>query len=203
MKTYISLLRGINVSVQNRIRMPELQRLYESLHLGNVVTYIQSGNVIFDCAEKESVTVARAIESKLEGSFGLSVRVLVRDTSQFQEIIENNVFVNQRKEDPEKLHVTFLAEVPGEKEVRNIPVSGWDCHVGKSTLLASTLDSMAGNNDEYMISGQEIYLFCPNGYGKTKLSNSFFEKKLKVAATTRNWKTVNALYEIANQRRVE
>jgi uncharacterized protein (DUF1697 family) len=161
--------------------MPELQKLYESLNLGSVVTYIQSGNVIFDCTEKESAMIARAIESQLERSFGLSVRVLVRDTRQFQQIIENNTFMNQRKEGLEKLHVTFLANRP-------------------SRAVLSNLTIPPGIIDEFQVSDQEVYLFCPNGYGKTKLSNSFFERKFKVAATTRNWKTVIALFELANQR---
>ena len=181
MKTYITLLRGINVSGQNRIRMPELKRLYESLNLANVVTYIQSGNVIFDCAENDPALPAKAIEVALEQSFGLSVQVLLRDKEQLQQIIDNNPYVNQRKEDPEKLHVTFLAEAPEE-------------------VALSNLSAPPSIIDEFQVANKEVYLFCPNGYGKTKLSNSFFERKLDVAATTRNWKTVNTLYEMVNQR---
>lgn len=193
MKTYISLLRGINVSGQNRIRMPELKGLYESLNLTNVVTYIQSGNVIFDCTEDDPALLAKAIEEELERSFGLSVQVLLRDNEQLQQIIDNNPFVNQRNEDAEKLHVTFLAEEPSEEGLRFLRSTGGDCFARER--LATTPDT-----DEFVINDQEIYLFCPNGYGKTKLSNSFFERKSGVAATTRNWRTVNTLYVMVNQR---
>ncbi|MFA5874155.1 MAG: DUF1697 domain-containing protein [Anaerolineales bacterium] len=189
MKTFISLLRGINVSGQNKIRMPELKRLSESLNLGNVVTYIQSGNVIFDCAEQDPAYLASSIEAEITRSFGTSVRVFLRDKNRFQQIIDSNPFSNQRNEDSEKLHVTFLSDSPSESALSNLPVP------------ADPKGSGAGNADEFLVYNKEIYLFCPNGYGRTKLSNNFFERKLSVSATTRNWKTVNALYEIANQRR--
>jgi uncharacterized protein (DUF1697 family) len=181
MKTFISLLRGINVSEQNRLRMPELKGLYESLNLVNVVTYIQSGNVVFDCKEQDPAALGRGIEAEIARSFGLALRVLLRDREQFEEIIQSNPFVNQRNEDPEKLHVTFLYEAPSEPALNHLIVP-------------------TGSVDEFWVDGREIYLFCPNGYGRTKFSNTFFEKRLDVAATTRNWKTVNAVYELTNQR---
>jgi uncharacterized protein (DUF1697 family) len=198
MKTFISLLRGINVSGQNKIRMSELIRLYETLNLFNVVTYIQSGNVIFDCEDKNPVSLAKSIEAEIAQSCGISVKVFLTDKKHFKQIIDNNPFICQRKEDTEKLHVTFLSDAPAEQGLRNLPASGGDCF--DQEQLAMTLDSKAGNADEFSVHDKEIYLFCPNGYGRTKYSNSFFEKKLRVSATTRNWKTVNALYEIANQR---
>jgi uncharacterized protein (DUF1697 family) len=181
MNTFISLLRGINVSGQNRIRMPDLRDLYYSLSLVNVETYVQSGNVVFDCAEKEATQLAKIIEAEIARSLGLSVKVILRNKGWFKQIIDRNPFVIQRNEDPEKLHVTFLSEIPSE-------------------LALSKLPTPASTTDEFRISGLEIYLFCPNGYGRTKLSNTFFERKLNVSATTRNWKTVNALHEMANQR---
>ena len=181
MKTYISLLRGINVSGQNRIRMPELKGVYESLALVNVATYIQSGNVLFSGEEQDPAALARAIEAKIERAFGSSVRVFLYNKNHFQQLIDRNPFLQSRNEDAEKLHVTFLSDLPSEPAVSNLVVP-------------------AGISDEFLLYDNEIFLFCPNGYGKTKLSNSFFERKLRVSATTRNWKTVNALYEMANQR---
>ena len=183
MKTYISLLRSINVSGQNKIRMLELKGLYESLNLANVATYIQSGNVIFDCGEQDPVHLARTIEAAIARTFDTSVRVLLREKNRFQQIIESNPFSGQRNKDPEKLHVTFLSDSPTESALNKLPVP-------------------TGIADEYMVYEKEVYLFCPNGYGRTKYSNSFFERKLSVATTTRNWKTVKAMYKIANQRRL-
>jgi uncharacterized protein (DUF1697 family) len=181
MYTFISMLRGIIVGGGNKIRMPELKDLYESLNLTNVVTYVQSGNVIFDCAEGDAGQIARLIEAEIERSFRHSVPVFMRDRNRFKQIIDGNPFANERNEDPAKLHVTFLSSAPSELALSN---------------LAIPTDIY----DQFFVFDKEIYLFCPNGYGRTKLSNSFFERKLRVLATTRNWKTVNALYDIANRR---
>ena len=188
MKTYISLLRGINVSGQNKIRMPELKRLFETLNLGNVVTYIQSGNVIFDWAEQDPTPLARSIEAEIARSFGVTVRVILRDINRFQQIIDTNPFSNQRKEEVEKLHVTFLSDSPSESALSNLP------------LPADPKGSEAGKTDGFQVCDKEIYLFCPNGYGRTKYSNNYFERRLRVSATTRNWKTVCALNELAKLR---
>lgn len=175
MQTFISMLRGINVSGKNRISMADLKALYESLGLANVVTYVQSGNVVFD---GENISAA-AIESEIKRTLGLDVPVLLRDKNCFERLLKNNPFAVQRHEDPALLHVTFLAATPAP-----------------SALLVTP----NGCTDEFVLEDRELYLFCPGGYGVTKLSNSFFERKLKMVATTRNWKTVNALYEITSQR---
>ena len=204
MKTYISLLRGINVSSQNRIRIPELKQVYELLKLVNVMTYIQSGNVIFDCEQQDPAPLARAIEAELERSFGFSIRILLRDKDRFQQIISDNPFINQRNEDPEKLYVTFLAESPSESATSTLILTnagdGGRSNSGNSNLKMNPQRFGSGNTDEFVINDKEIYLFCSNGYGRTKLSTGFFERYLSFAATTRNWKTVNALFEIAHLR---
>ncbi len=181
MKTYISLLRGINVSGKNRISMPDLKRLYESLGLVDVVTYIQSGNVVFDTEKSNQAEIIKLIEAGITRSFGGDVRVILRDKRNIKKILESNPFLNQRNLDPNKLYVTFLCEAATGLGVQNLPLPN-------------------NNGDEFMIYDKEVYLFCPNGYGKTKFSNTFFEKKLNITATTRNWKTVNSLYEIAERR---
>ncbi len=182
--TYISMLRGINVSGQKKIRMTELKSVYESLDLDSAVTYLQSGNVIFDCpeqsiAEQGGAELTSIIEAGIKQFFGYSVSVFVRSRNDFHQVIENSPFTNQGNVDPTKLHVTFLSDEPSESALSRIPTCA---------------------PDEFVVRHKEVYLFCPHGYGRTKLSNNFFEKKLGVSATTRNWKTVNALYEIAEKR---
>ncbi len=181
MVTFISLLRGINVSGQNRIPMAELKELYAALGFTNVVTYVQSGNVVFDCAGQDAAQVAARIEAGITRTFGHTVRVLLRDQDRFRQLVQGNPFTQGRNEDPARLHVTFLAEAPAEAALSRLAIP-------------------SGAQDEFVIAGQEVYLFCPNGYGRTKLSNDFFERKLGVSATTRNWKTVCALHELAEQR---
>lgn len=178
MKTYISMLRGINVSGKNRISMAALKAIYEELGLKNVVTYVQSGNVVFDTAGEDATELERNIENAITRSLGFDVPVIVRDQSCFQRLLDGNPFTHQRNEEPAFLHITFLSDVPA---VGAPPVPD-------------------GCGDEFVMEDKELYLFCPGGYGETKLSNSFFERKLKVTATTRNWKTVNALYDLASQR---
>jgi len=180
MHTFISMLRGINVSGQKKIRMAELSSLYESLGLARVQTYVQSGNVVFATPEPNGSKLAQLIEAEIEQTFGFAVSVFMRDNHDFQRIIDRNPFLGDRNEDPAKLHVTFLYRRPDESEWRNLSIP----------------DDEA---DEFSVGEQEIFLFCPNGYGRTKFSNNFFERKLKVPATTRNWKTVTALAKLATE----
>ncbi len=176
-KTYVALLRGINLGSRNRVSMPNLRTLLESLGAEDVVTYLQSGNVVFKSAEGAD-TLNRAIEGRIHRDVGLSVSVLLRTPQQLAKVRAGNPFARDVK-DPTKLHVTFLAEKPDRASVRN-------------------LDPRRAEPDELRLVAQEIYLHCPNGYGRSKLTNAYFEKQLGVAATTRNWKTVTKLAELAN-----
>jgi uncharacterized protein (DUF1697 family) len=176
MKTYISILRGINVGGRKKIKMADLKELYESLNLEDVKTYIQSGNVVFQHIELSPLELANQIEKRIKEVYDFEVAVIIRTKEELLKIIENNPFKN---EDINKLYVTFLSESPIKKPIKEI-------------------DKIKEESEMFSICDKEIYLFIPNGYGRTKLSNDFFEKKLNLSATTRNWKTVNKLFEIAN-----
>ncbi len=178
MNTYISLLRGINVSGQKKIRMADLRKLYESLGPINVQSYLQSGNVVFDSEEKNVEKLRDSIEAQIESTYGFSVPVLIRTGEGFRRVIENHPFA---EEEAIRVLVTFLYESPDKSKLDNLSQYG---------------DKV----DQFAIGKQEIFLFCPGGYGRTKLSNNFFEKKLGVVTTTRNWKSVNALYEMARDK---
>jgi uncharacterized protein (DUF1697 family) len=172
-KTYVALLRGINLGSRNRVSMPDLRALVESLGAEDVVTYVQSGNVVFkstDGADK----LSRGIQRRIRRDLGLSVTVLLRTPRQLAKLQAGNPFGGE----PTKLHVTFLAEKPNRARV-------------------SRLDPKWAAPDEFRVAGQEVYLRCPNGYGRSKLTNAYFEEQLGVAATTRNWKTVTKLAELA------
>ena len=173
MKTHISLLRGINVSGQKKVKMEELKKLYESLGFKDVQAYIQSGNVVFRSSEAGSILAGR-IEKKVREYFRFEVFVLIRTKDDLQKLIKKNPF---SKKDIDKLYVTFLSGYPAMPPLEEL--------------------NKAKAAEEFFISGREIYLFCPDGYGKTKLSNNFFERKLKLHATTRNWKIVNKLLELS------
>ena len=179
MKTFISMLRGINLGAKNRIAMPALKNLYETLGLTDVVTYVQSGNVIFSSPQADETQLAADLTAAIQQTLGLDVPVLVRDRDCFERLIVGNPFT-VRDEDATKFHITFLAQLP-------------------DPALMEKLILPPGCTDEFVLEDRELYLFCPGGYGETKLSNTFFERKLKMVATTRNWKTVNALYQMSNR----
>jgi uncharacterized protein (DUF1697 family) len=175
--TYISMLRGINVSGQKRITMEELKKSYGSLGFQDVRTYIQSGNVVFRHPGTDAMKVASEIERGLKRSFAFDVLVIVRTRDELQDLVEANPFAGK---DEGKQHVTFLSEKP-------------------SVFPAEEVGRAKDKAEEFSVRAMEVYLFCPNGYGNTKLSNNFFERKLKVSATTRNWRTVNALLLMASE----
>ena len=171
------MLRGINVGGQKRIKMEELIILYESLGFKNVMSYLQSGNVIFNAAENIK-GLPNVIEGKIKQVFSFPVAVLLRLPTELQQIINNNPFLEEKGLDTDKLFITFLSDAPTESAL-------------------SQIKEMPDELDRFVANRKEIYLYCPNGYGRTKFSNDFFERKLGVTATTRNWKTVNTLFEIA------
>ncbi len=180
MITYISMLRGINVSGQKKIRMTELKAMYESLQFKHVETYVQSGNVIFGSTERNTGNLSEQIEAKIEEFLGYSVKVFIRTVDDFKRIITNNPFA-QISSDPSQLHVTFLMTTPTPDQLRKLVIP-------------------KAESEQYLISRDVVYLHCPDGYGRSKLSNNVIERKLKMSATTRNFRTVNALYEIARER---
>ena len=178
MTTYISMLRGINVSGQKSIKMDALKSVYEGLDFDAVTTYIQSGNVIFKSAKRPQHGLVEEITAAIEARFGYPVTVVLRDQADLARIIRDNPFPARDGIALDKLHVCFLSGSPRQDGLPALP-------------------AVTTGNDEFSILGENIYLYCPGGYGKTKLSNTFFEKKLALSATTRNWKTVQKLSELA------
>ena len=174
---YISMLRGINVGGHKKVKMVELKNLYESLGFNDVKTYIQSGNIIFKTNNKynSSSVLIKKIELTIKEVYGFEVHVFIRSITELERIIKTNPFIEL---DASKLHVTFLSDHPTNINIKEI-------------------NKVKNEIEKYFFFDKEIYLFLPKGYGRTKLSNDFFEKKLSVNATTRNWRTVNNLLNIA------
>jgi uncharacterized protein (DUF1697 family) len=180
LKTYISILRGINMGGHKRIKMDALRQLYVSLGYTDVQSYIQSGNVIFRTTETEVPILENAISKKLLLTFGFAVRVLVLTVDEVRNALKNNPFITDNLKDPKKMHLTFLSAIPGETCWDNISLSNYA-------------------PDEFWHSGRIIYVHCPTGYGNTKLTTNFFENKLKLTATSRNLKTTTELLAIAEK----
>jgi len=180
MTTFISILRGINVSGHNPIKMDALRQLYAGLHYSDVQTYIQSGNVIFRSAESDTRLLEKTIAAQILQTNGFRVPVLMLTLEELKSALENNPFMKDSAKDPAFMHLTFLSDNPDVFLSEKIPIENY-------------------LPDEFLISGKTIYLYCPNGYGNTKLSNTFFESKLKLTATTRNLRTAKELLALAEK----
>jgi uncharacterized protein (DUF1697 family) len=174
MTNYISILRGINVGGQRKILMADLKTLYENLGFKEVVTYIQSGNVIFKTENlMDCIDLTQKIEKVIAENYPFTVPVLVRTQTEWHNVLISNPFLNDNAFDLEKLYVTFLDSLPNE-------------------VLLDKIKNLDFAPEQFIILSKQVYLYTSD-YGNTKLSNNFFEKKLKVRATTRNWKTVQQL----------
>ncbi len=179
MTTYIAILRGINVSGAKPVKMETLRKSFQNIGFTDVTTYIQSGNVVFTATETETTKLAAQIAEAIKTDFGFEVAVIVLSASELRTIIENNP-LNNGTNNTAFLHVTFLSENP-------------------AAFHLSEIEARKQGNEAIVIEGKAVYLYCPHGYGKTKLTNTFLESKLKVAATTRNWKTTCELLRLAEE----
>ena len=167
---HVALLRGINVGGKNRLPMKDLTELFVDASCSRVETYIQSGNVVFEAPDAVLKGLPEALSAAILERFGYKIPVIVRSAAQMAGVVESNPFLGT--DTPEKkLHVYFLAETPGAAAVES-------------------LDPDRSPPDEFAVKGQEVYLRLPNGMGRTKLTNAYFDSKLDTTSTARNWKTV-------------
>jgi uncharacterized protein (DUF1697 family) len=178
MPTWVALLRGINVSGHKAIPMVRLRKSFEGTGFEGVKSYVQSGNVIFETPASAPDKLLRKIEEGIRRDFGLSVTVILRTAGELKKIVKGNPFLTEKAIDPAKLHITFLAKPPSKAALKN-------------------LETLPTSPDRFRLIDRQVYLYCPEGYGKSKLSNSAFEKRLLVDATTRNWRTTTTLCEMA------
>ena len=173
MKTYIILLRGINVSGKNKILMQDLRNVLTSLGFQNVQTYIQSGNIILDSEEKKEYITTR-IKEAIFTEFGFTVPLLIRTVKEWEKALANNPYIAN---DEKKVAFMFLDKKPKEKNI-----------------------SVNAPNDEYEIINDVVHIHCTKGFGHSKLTINIFEKKLNVTATTRNFRTTKKLLELAKNK---
>lgn len=173
--TYVALLRGINLGARNKVAMPALRTLVESLGHEDVQTYIQSGNVVFRSAAAKK-DLAADLEAAIAGEFGVKAAVVLRTRAEVEKAVAGNPFVAAGA-DENALHVVFLGSPP-------------------TKAAAKTLDPDRSPPNEFALRGAEVYLHCPNGFGRSKLSVDWFERKLGGPATIRNWRTVTTLAEL-------
>ncbi len=176
--TYVALLRGVNVGGHRLIKMPELKRVFEAMGFGRVRTYIQSGNVVF-ATDEQLETLRRRIEREIEASFGFPVTVVLRTAAELERVIADCPFAADALAEGERLYLALLADAPSPEAVER--------------LLACDDET-----DECRVVGREVYLLYRRSARDTLLTNAFLERTLSVAATTRNWRTMRTLTDMAS-----
>ena len=176
----VSLLRGINVGGNKAVRMDALKELHESLGLQRVETYIQSGNVVFTSDDANTAQLSSQIEEAFQHKLGFLSNVIVRTADEFNVIIENNPFKDQPMKETKWIVAMFLASDP------------------INTALEDIQKTYSGPEEIHII-GQEVYIYYPEGIGRSKLTNTFLEKKLKTVGTARNWNTVLRLQKMMEE----
>jgi uncharacterized protein (DUF1697 family) len=182
MLTFISFLRGVNMAGHNSIKMNDLSNLYMDLGFTDVETYIQSGNVIFCSDKNEQVQViSKRIEDSILERFNLNIPVMIRTVPEIKELSSSNIFLSEENFNPAKMAVIFLHEECKNSQIKKVADVNYP-------------------PDRFLVSGSEIFIYCPGGFGKTRLYTNFFEKKMGVIGTGRNWKTITTILNIAEKR---
>ncbi|AMA48552.1 MULTISPECIES: DUF1697 domain-containing protein [Flavobacterium] len=177
MKKHLALLRGINVSGHNMIKMDDLKVLLERMGFENVVTYIQSGNVFFECEEANGPSVGFKIKQEIFKEWGYEVPVMVLGKEDLEGALSNNPYLKEKEADPSKIYFAFLNKELNESAIHDLKIS-------------------QVKPDEATVDKNRIYLKYINGAGKTRMDNKYIEKKLNVLSTIRNFNTVTKLLEM-------
>jgi uncharacterized protein (DUF1697 family) len=177
MTKHLALLRGINVSGHNMIKMEALKAALEAIGFSNVVTYIQSGNVFVETEEESSFGVGFKIKQEIFKTFGHEVPVIVIGKNDLELCFKNNPFLKQKDVDTKKLYVAFISKELSSSAINELKISQF-------------------KPDEAVIDGNRIFIKYDIGAGKTRLDQKYIEKKLNVTATIRNWNTVTKLLEM-------
>ncbi|MCX6219989.1 MAG: DUF1697 domain-containing protein [Bacteroidia bacterium] len=180
METYISILRGINVGGNRIIKMDHLRQMYTDLGFAGSQTYIQSGNVVFMYQKTNPKELESRITQKILEKFNMEVPVIVKEENELRTIAANNPFILEMPKETAYFHVTFLSENPDPDKFDKI----------KNVNFQPVA---------FRLLGSAIYLYCPAGYSKSKLTNGFLENKLGIKATTRNWRTLTELVQMAEK----
>lgn len=173
------MLRGVNVGGHHKIKMDALRALYESLKFEEPRTYVQSGNVIFRTREKNSYALEKKIQNAIEQEFGFRPEVILRTTEELRGAVAALPFAGRNLE-PGKILVTFLAGDPGPQ-------------AGESLRLLKDYP------EELHLRGRELYIYFPDGAGKSKLPWSKVEKLFQTTGTARNWNSVTKMLAMAEE----
>jgi uncharacterized protein (DUF1697 family) len=173
---HVALLRAINVGGKNKLPMKDLAGMFTNAGCRDVVTYIQSGNVVFSAPAAVLKKLPQTISQKIADDFGHSVPVVVRSHEELAAVIRNNPF-HKAGELEKALYVAFLGDAPGAD-------------------LVASLDPQRSPPDRFVVVGRDMFLHLLNHAAKTKLTNVWMDSKLRTVSTVRNWATVLKLHEM-------
>lgn len=176
--THVLFLRGINLGTATTIAMPELRDLIAGLGYTGVRTHLRSGNVVLTAAAPAAELASR-VEDAITAQFGLTTSVVVRTHLELADIVAANPLL-EAATDPARFLVFFLSAEPEAAAVRAVPADDY-------------------RPDQFAVRGRELYQWSPNGVSKTKLSTAFWERRLGVTATARNWNTVTRLLSMLDE----
>ncbi len=178
MKTYIALLRGVNVSGKHKISMADLKFGLERLGLKDVLTYIQSGNIVFKSDIASTSYLEERIKKEINDSFGFDVPVLVMTRSDMENILQECPYKKTEDVEANRIYFVLLQRKPED-------------------MLINTLKQTDYPNELFQVAEYCVYLNCTRGAGNAKLTNNLIERKLKVVATTRNHNTMVKLLALS------
>ena len=178
MPIIISLLRGINVGGNKKIKMADLRDLYTSLGFQNTQTLLNSGNALFETDISDMSSIQQTIEDTIQSTFGFEVEIILRTPADLEAIIANHPFTDEQLNDPAKIAIVYMDRTPDDEAI----------------------DDLRDNNpghEEIHAGGRELFIFYPDGMGRSKLDHNRIQRTLKVTATVRNWNTTNKLLNLA------
>ena len=173
---HVALLRGINVGGRNLLPMKDLVRIFEAAGAAEVRTYIQSGNVLFRARIAAARELAAEAGRQIEAECGFRVPVLLRTLPEMSAAVLGNPFLDPMV-DQKALHVYFLEATPAVEAV-------------------AALDPGRSPPDRFAVRGREVYLYLPNGMAGTRLTNAWFDSRLKTFSSARNWNTTRKLLDL-------
>jgi len=177
MKTHLALLRAINVSGHNMIKMDALKSMLEHIGFTNVRTYLQSGNVFVDTEEESASKVGFMIKQEIFKVFGHEVPTIVITKEDLELCFKNSPYIKEKDIDTKKLYVAFSSTELKKENINDLKIS-------------------QVKPDEASIDGNRIFIKYAVGAGKTRLEGKYIEKKLNVIVTMRNWNTVTNLLKM-------
>ena len=178
MPRYLALLRGINVGGHNKVAMADLRDLAAALGLADATTYIQSGNLLFSCAQADTAELADMLEREIASRLGVRPAVIVLSRGELKQVIADNPFPHEMN--PKCLHAVF----------RRDEISS----AGAAAVAAAVQQARdAGSHDDATIVGRTLFLHTPDGFGRSELAAQLTRSSVQAAGTARNWATVTKL----------